>query len=60
MFKRLKKVLSKKSVITDALILAAMGLSFATSYDIDPHFGTYLLSVELAAVAIMMARSGED
>lgn len=59
MLKKLKNM-KKKIVIADELLLAAMAVVFGTTYDINPHIGMYILAAELAAVAIMIVRSGKS
>ena len=59
MLKKLKNI-KKKIVIADGLLLAAMAVVFGTTYDINPHIGMYVLAAELAAVAIMIVRSGKS
>jgi len=59
MLKKLKNM-KKKIVIADGLLLAAMAVVLGTTYDINPHIGMYILAAELAAVAIMIVRSGKS
>ena len=56
MLKKLKNI-KKKIVIADGLLLAVV---FGTTYVINPHIGMYVLAAELAAVAIMVVRSGKS
>jgi len=57
--KRIKKIKNKKMIIADVLLVAALALIFATTYDINRHLGLYILSAEVLAVAIMLVRSGK-
>ncbi len=56
MLKKIKKI-KKKVAIADVLLVGAMVVAFATTYDIEPHIGMYVLAVELAVAAIMLVRS---
>ena len=59
MLKKLKNM--KKKIATAARLFSpAMAVVFLTSYDINPHIGMYVLAAELAAVAIMIVRSGKS
>lgn len=57
MLKKIKNMKNKKLLIADALLLAAMAIVFAVTYDINQHLGLYLLSGEMLAAAIMIVRS---
>lgn len=59
MFKKIKKMKNLRLKIADTILLAAMVLVFGVTYDINAHVGLYLLSGELAAVAIMIVRGGK-
>ena len=59
MLKKLKNI-KTKIVIADGILLAAREVVFGTTYDINPHIGMYVLAAELAAVAIMIVRSGKS
>ena len=52
----LKKI---KKIIADVILIAALAIAFAVTYDINRHAGLYLLSAELLAAAVMLVRSGK-
>lgn len=57
MLKKIKKIKNLRVIIADAMLIAALAITFAVTYDINPHAGLYLLSAELLAVAVMLVRS---
>ena len=59
MLKRIKKIKNLRLIIADVILIAAMAIAFAVTYDINRHAGLYLLSVELLAAAVMLVRSGK-
>ncbi len=59
MLKRIKKIKNLRLIIADVILIAALAIAFAVTYDINRHAGLYLLSVELLAAAVMLVRSGK-
>lgn len=59
MLKRIKKIKNLRLIVADALLIAALVIAFAVTYDIDRHAGLYLLSGEMLAAAVMLVRSGK-
>ena len=59
MLKKIKKIKNLRLIIADALLIAALAIAFAVTYDINRHAGLYLLSAELLAAAVMLVRSGK-
>lgn len=59
MLKRLIKIRNLRTIIADTLLIAALAIVFATTYEINAHLGLYVLSAELLAAAVMLVRSGK-
>lgn len=59
MLKKIRNIKNLRLIIADALLIAALVIAFAVTYDINRHVGLYLLSVELLAVAVMLVGSGK-
>ena len=59
MLKKIKNIKKLRLIIADALLIAALAIAFAVTYDINRHAGLYLLSAELLAAAVMLVRSGK-
>ena len=59
MLKKIKKIKNLRLIIADVLLIAALAVAFAVTYDINRHAGLYLLSAELLAAAVMLVRSGK-
>lgn len=59
MLKRIKKIKNLRLVVADALLIAALAIAFAVTYDINRHADLYLLSGEMLAAAVMLVRSGK-
>lgn len=57
MLKKIKKIKNVRLIVADALLIAALTIAFAVTYDINRHAGLYLLSVEILAAAVMLVRS---
>ena len=55
----LKKIKNLRLIIADVILIAALAIAFAVTYDINRHAGLYLLSAELLAAAVMLVRSGK-
>lgn len=47
MLKRIKQIKNKRLIVADALLVAALVIAFAVTYDISKHAGLYLLSGEM-------------
>ena len=47
MLKRIKQIKNKRLIVADALLVAALVIAFAVTYDISKHAGLYLLSRKL-------------
>lgn len=60
MLKKIKKIKNLRLLIADALLIAAMFIAFAVTYDISRHAGLYLLSGEMLVAAVMLVRSGRE
>lgn len=58
MLKRIKQIKNKRLIVADALLVAALVIAFAVTYDISKHAGLYLLSGEILVAAVMLVRSG--
>lgn len=43
MLKRIKQIKNKRLIVADALLVAALVIAFAVTYDISKHAGLYLL-----------------
>ena len=59
MLKKIKKIKNLRLVIADAILIAALVIAFAVTYDINRHAELYLLSAELLVAAVMLVRSGK-
>ena len=59
MRKMIKKIKNLRLIIADVILIAALAIAFAVTYDINRHAGLYLLSAELLAAAVMLVRSGK-
>ena len=59
MLKRIKQIKNKRLIVADALLVAALVIAFAVTYDISKHAGLYLLSGEILVAAVMLVRSGK-
>lgn len=59
MLKKIKQIREMRIIIADVLLMAALIIIFAVTYDINRHAGLYLLSAELLTVAVMLVRSGK-
>ena len=59
MLKKIKKIKNLRLIIADVILIAALAIAFAVTYDINRHAGLYLLSEELLAAAVMLVRSGK-
>ena len=59
MLKKIKNIKNLRLIIADALLIAALAIAFAVTYDINRYAGLYLLSAELLAAAVMLVRSGK-
>ena len=59
MLKKIKNIKNLRLIIADALLIAALAIAFAVTYDINRHAGLYLLSAELLAAAVMLVRRGK-
>lgn len=59
MLKRIKKIKNLRLIVADTLLIAALVIAFAVTYDINRHAGLYLLSGEMLAAAVMLVRSGK-
>ena len=59
MLKKIKKIKNLRLIIADVILIAALAIAFAGTYDINRHAGPYLLSAELLAAAVMLVRSGK-
>lgn len=59
MLKRIKQIKNKRLIVADALLVAALIIGFAVTYDISKHAGLYLLSGEMLVAAVMLVRSGK-
>ncbi len=59
MLKRIKKIKKLRLIVADALLIAALVIAFAVTYDINRHAGLYLLSGEMLTAAVMLVRSGK-
>ena len=59
MLKRIKQIKNKRLIVADALLVAALVIAFAVTYDISKHAGLYLLSGEMLVAAVMLVRSGK-
>lgn len=59
MLKRIKKIKNLRLAVADALLIAALAIAFAVTYDINRHAGLYLLSGEMLVAAVMLVRSGK-
>ena len=57
MLKRIKQIKNKRLIVADALLVAALVIAFAVTYDISKHAGLYLLSGEMLVAAVMLVRS---
>lgn len=57
MLKKIKKMKNKRMFVADTLLLAALVIAFAVTYDISRHAGLYLLCIELSVTAVMLVRS---
>lgn len=44
MLKRIKQIKNKRLIVADALLVAALVIAFAVTYDISKHAGLYLLT----------------
>ena len=52
MLKRIKQIKNKRLIVADALLVAALVIAFAVTYDISKHAGLYLLSGEILVAAV--------
>lgn len=59
MLKKIKKIKNLRLIVADALLIAALVIAFAVTYDINRRAGLYLLSGEMLAAAVMLVRSGK-
>lgn len=59
MLKKIKNIKNLRLIVADTLLVAAMVITIAVTYDINRHAGLYLLSGEMLAVAVMLVRSGK-
>ena len=59
MLNKIKKIKNLRLIIADVILIAALAIAFAVTYDINRHAGLYLLSAELLAAAVMLVRSGK-
>ena len=55
----IKQIKNKRLIVADALLVAALVIAFAVTYDISKHAGLYLLSGEMLVAAVMLVRSGK-
>ena len=59
MLKKIKKIKNLRLIVADTMLVAALVIAFAVTYDINRHAGLYLLSVELLVAAVLLVRSGK-
>jgi hypothetical protein len=59
MLKKIKKIKNLRLIVADTMLVAALVIAFAVTYDINRHAGLYLLSVELLIAAVLLVRSGK-
>ena len=59
MIEKIKKIKKLRIIIADTMLVAALVIVFAVTYDINRHAGLYLLSGEMLAAAVMLVRSGK-
>ena len=57
MLKRIKQIKNKRLIVADALLVAALVIAFAVTYDISKHAGLYLLSGEILVAASLPSLS---
>ena len=60
MLKKIRKIKNLRLIVADALLIAALAIAFAVTYDINRHAGLYLLSVEILTAAVMLVRSDKN
>lgn len=59
MLKKIKQIKNKRLIVADVLLVVALVIAFAVTYDISKHAGLYLLSGEMLVAAVMLVRSGK-
>lgn len=59
MLKKIKNIKNLRLIIADTMLVVALAIAFAVTYDINRHAGLYLLSVELLVAAVLLVRSGK-
>lgn len=59
MLKRIKKIKNLQLIVADTMLVAALVIAFAVTYDINRHVGLYLLSAEMLIAAVLLVRSGK-
>lgn len=59
MLKKIKKIRNLRLIVADTMLVVALVIAFAVTYDINRHAGLYLLSVELLIAAVLLVRSGK-
>lgn len=59
MLKKIKNIKNLRLIIADTMLVAALAIAFAVTYDINRHAGLYLLSAELLVAAVLLVRSGK-
>lgn len=59
MLKKIKKIKNLRLIVADTMLVAALVIAFAVTYDINRRAGLYLLSGELLIAAVLLVRSGK-
>lgn len=57
MLKKIKKIKNLRLIVADTMLVAALVIAFAVTYDINRRAGLYLLSGELLIAAVLLVRS---
>lgn len=57
MLKKIKKIKNLRLIVADTMLIAALVIAFAVTYDINRYAGLYLLSAELLTAAVLLVRS---